>query len=90
MPNSARFLLEAPHGRDTSFLKNFDYKEILEKVKKSDFESLGISDDIVHAIRSIGLKKPSTIQVLAVPEILEGKDVLLASETGNSSCYDTS
>ncbi|TYP74963.1 DEAD/DEAH box helicase [Aquimarina intermedia] len=46
------------------------------------FTALGLSDALLKAISEKGYTKPSTIQEKAIPEILEGKDVLASAQTG--------
>ncbi|MEQ1750071.1 MAG: DEAD/DEAH box helicase [Prosthecobacter sp.] len=46
------------------------------------FQILGLSDAVLAAIRESGYDKPTTIQELSIPIILEGKDVIGASQTG--------
>lgn len=47
------------------------------------WESLNLRDDVMKAIAALGLKRPLEIQAAAIPQILSGKDVLVASETGS-------
>lgn len=46
------------------------------------FNSLGLSDALLKAIRKKGYTHPSPIQVKAIPAILERKDVLASAQTG--------
>ncbi len=46
------------------------------------FEVLGLSPSVLAGIRESGYDKPTTIQEKAIPIILEGKDVIGASQTG--------
>jgi superfamily II DNA/RNA helicase len=46
------------------------------------FQVLGLKDSVLAAIRESGYEKPTTIQELSIPIILEGKDVIGASQTG--------
>jgi ATP-dependent RNA helicase RhlE len=46
------------------------------------FNSLGLSDALLKAIRKKGYTTPSPIQQKAIPPILEGKDVLASAQTG--------
>jgi len=47
-----------------------------------DFESLGLSDRVLTAIRVMGYETPTPIQAQAIPAILEGRDVIGSSQTG--------
>jgi ATP-dependent RNA helicase RhlE len=46
------------------------------------FDSLGLSPELLLAIKEQGYTTPSPIQAKAIPPILEGKDVLAAAQTG--------
>lgn len=47
-----------------------------------EFSSLGLSASILKAIAEKGYKSPSPIQAKAVPEVLKGRDVMAAAQTG--------
>jgi ATP-dependent RNA helicase RhlE len=46
------------------------------------FQNLGLSDDVVHGVQSMGFLDPTEIQLQAFPLILAGKDIIGASQTG--------
>ncbi len=46
------------------------------------FDSLGLSEPLLQAIREKGYDTPSPIQLKAIPAILSGRDVLAAAQTG--------
>ena len=46
------------------------------------FEKLGLREQIINNIRALSYKQPSPIQRLAIPIILDGKDVLASAQTG--------
>ncbi|MFT7559197.1 MAG: ATP-dependent RNA helicase RhlE [Flavobacteriales bacterium] len=46
------------------------------------FESLGLSEAILKAVREKGYTEPSAVQEKAIPAILEGRDVMAAAQTG--------
>lgn len=46
------------------------------------FESLGLSAELLRAIREKGYRQPTPIQVQAIPVILDGRDVLAGAQTG--------
>ncbi|XP_071542618.1 probable ATP-dependent RNA helicase DDX28 [Panulirus ornatus] len=48
-----------------------------------EFESLGLDRDILSQIYDLGFQEPTAIQALAIPHVLEGKNTLIAAETGN-------
>ncbi len=46
------------------------------------FNSLGLNSSILKAIEAKGYTEPSPIQAKAIPEILQGNDVLASAQTG--------
>jgi ATP-dependent RNA helicase RhlE len=46
------------------------------------FQNLGLSDHVLHSVQSMGYLDPTPIQLRAIPLILEGKDLIGASQTG--------
>jgi len=48
----------------------------------SSFADLGLSDDLLAALRDVGYESPSPIQVQAIPSLLEGRDVIGQAQTG--------
>jgi ATP-dependent RNA helicase DeaD len=49
---------------------------------KKDFSQLGLSEDIVATVTSMGYENPTPIQQYAIPYILSGRDVLGQAQTG--------
>ncbi len=46
------------------------------------FQNLGLSEEVVHGVQSMGYIDPTPIQLRAFPIILGGKDLIGASQTG--------
>jgi len=46
------------------------------------FQNLGLSDDVLHGVQSMGYMDPTPIQLRAFPLVLGGKDLIGASQTG--------
>jgi len=46
------------------------------------FETLGLIDQLLRAVRATGYTSPTPIQVQAIPAILDGIDVMAAAQTG--------
>ena len=46
------------------------------------FTDLGLSDDVLAALRDVGYESPSPIQEQAIPELLAGRDVIGQAQTG--------
>ena len=61
--------------------ENIEEKESDEVVKT--FEDLGLREELLEACESMGWKKPSKIQVEAIPVALEGNDIIGLAETGS-------
>ncbi|XP_039143556.1 LOW QUALITY PROTEIN: DEAD-box ATP-dependent RNA helicase 39 [Dioscorea cayenensis subsp. rotundata] len=47
------------------------------------FEELGLEEEVMGAVREIGISVPTEIQCIGVPSVLEGKSVVLGSHTGS-------
>ncbi|XP_056164196.1 DEAD-box ATP-dependent RNA helicase 39-like isoform X2 [Syzygium oleosum] len=59
-----------------------------EKKKKmvamvGSFEELGLSEEVMGAVREMAIEVPTEIQCLGIPAVLEGKSVVLGSHTGS-------
>ena len=46
------------------------------------FETLGLSEELLRAVRATGYTSPTPIQAQAIPAILEGTDILAEAQTG--------
>ncbi len=47
------------------------------------FNDYRISDEILKALDALGYKEPSDVQQRVIPELLQGKDVIVKSQTGS-------
>ncbi|CAL5185377.1 unnamed protein product [Lathyrus oleraceus] len=47
------------------------------------FEELGINDEVMGAVKEIGIEVPTEIQCIGIPAVLDGKSVVLGSHTGS-------
>ena len=47
-----------------------------------DFDELGLSDELLRAVKSEGYTTPTPVQALSIPPLLEGRDVLGVAQTG--------
>lgn len=52
----------------------------MEEIKT--FEDFAISEEVLHAISDMGFEEPTPIQLMAIPQILEGRDVIGQAQTG--------
>lgn len=48
-----------------------------------DFTSLGLEKNLVAQLNKMGFERPTNIQSLAIPHVLDGKNTLITAETGN-------
>ncbi len=46
------------------------------------FETLGLSEQLLRAVRASGYTSPTAIQAQAIPAILKGTDIMAAAQTG--------
>src|SRR5918997_5277198 len=46
------------------------------------FSELGLSEPLVQALAHLGYERPTPIQEQAIPELLQGKDVIGQAQTG--------
>ncbi|KAK7315370.1 hypothetical protein VNO77_33916 [Canavalia gladiata] len=61
--------------------------EMMMKKKKEkmvgSFDELGLSEEVMGAVREMGIEVPTEIQCIGVPAVLEEKSVVLGSHTGS-------
>lgn len=50
--------------------------------EQMSFDSLGLNQEIMEAVAELGYDAPTPVQAGAIPEVLEGRDVLAAAQTG--------
>lgn len=53
------------------------------EVTDQSFATLGLSDEVLEAVRQMGFEHPTPIQAAVVPEALEGVDIIGLAETGS-------
>jgi len=46
------------------------------------FDEMGLAEDILHGIYSVGFERPSTIQKRAIVPMITGKDIIAQSQSG--------
>lgn len=46
------------------------------------FKDFGLNDELLDAISYMGIEKPTPIQEMAIPKILDGKDLMATAQTG--------
>ena len=47
-----------------------------------EFGEFGLNDQLIEAIGYMGFKKATPIQIQAIPEIIDGKDLIACAQTG--------
>ncbi len=62
--------------------ENTNVENVELEIKGPTFESFGLKKEIMQSIRFAGFKQPSPIQQMAIPVILEGRDVVGQAHTG--------
>lgn len=48
----------------------------------ASFDALGLNQEIMGAVEELGYTAPTPVQAGAIPQVLEGRDVLAAAQTG--------
>ena len=54
----------------------------MNEKKVPSFESLGVDEEILEAIRDLGYTEPTPIQAMAIQELMKGYDLIGQSKTG--------
>ncbi|XP_044511062.1 DEAD-box ATP-dependent RNA helicase 39-like [Mangifera indica] len=62
---------------------DFDNNKKKRVVSVGSFEELGLSEEVMGAVREIGIEVPTEIQCIGIPAILDEKSVVLGSHTGS-------
>lgn len=52
-----------------------------------NFQALGVAPAIVAALDKLSITTPTPVQEQAIPQILQGKDVLVSAQTGTGKTY---
>jgi superfamily II DNA/RNA helicase len=47
------------------------------------FSALGLSDELMEAVKELGLTEPTEVQAIGIPAVLAGENVAMASHTGS-------
>ena len=72
-----------PNKNDAFQFPEEDYQIKQSLNEKPTFETFGLDSALVEALKIIGIKNPTNIQYDSLPPLLNGEDILIASETGN-------
>ena len=57
--------------------------DVVSDARVASFSDLGVSDDLVEALRERGIESPFPVQTLTIPDALEGRDVCGKAQTGS-------
>ena len=63
-------------------MEEIESTEPVAEVQLPTFEQLGLHPDILKALLEKGYERPTAIQAQAIPELLQGKDLIGGSQTG--------
>lgn len=63
-------------------LTPFRLRPFTSQLKMSTFDSLGLSEPLLRAVREEGYTVPTPIQLKAIPAVLAGGDLLAGAQTG--------
>ena len=50
---------------------------------KSNFENLGISEEVLKSLNKLGFERPSDVQRMVIPIAFEDKDIIVKAQTGS-------
>lgn len=53
-----------------------------QEADSTSFDALGLNQEIMSAVEELGYTAPTPVQTGAIPQVLEGRDVLAAAQTG--------
>lgn len=53
-----------------------------QEADPTSFDALGLNQEIMGAVEELGCTAPTPVQAGAIPQVLEGRDVLAAAQTG--------
>ncbi|XP_062101503.1 DEAD-box ATP-dependent RNA helicase 16 [Humulus lupulus] len=62
-------------------------EEVEEGEEEPSFEKLGVDPRLTRALLKKGIQKPTPIQSVAIPLVLEGKDVVARAKTGSGKTF---
>jgi ATP-dependent RNA helicase DeaD len=56
--------------------------DLMESIVTPSFGELGLSDDVLGTLEELGYEEPTPVQVIAIPLLLQGRDVIGSAATG--------
>src|SRR3569623_604359 len=74
----------ALHSRPRSRIASIDAgRALIIRKNIMTFEAIGLHPSILKALTEAGYSKPTPVQEKAVPAAIEGRDLLVSSQTGS-------
>lgn len=67
---------------DTAADASFSSKSADAADELARFADLGLSDEVLAAVEDLGYEHATPVQAMAIPQVLAGRDVLAAAQTG--------
>ncbi|KAK7380559.1 hypothetical protein VNO78_33072 [Psophocarpus tetragonolobus] len=64
-------------------VKHVAEEEKERKKEVASFEELGLSEEVMAAVKDMGIEVPTEIQGIGIPAVLDAKSVVLGSHTGS-------
>lgn len=77
MPTTEQDLMAAENAQDASA-----GAETVADAAQLTFYDLGLSDTVLAAVDDMGYETPTPVQAQAIPQVLAGRDLLAAAQTG--------
>ena len=67
---------------DTAADASFSSKSADAADELARFADLGLSDEVLAAVEDLGYERATPVQAMAIPQVLAGRDILAAAQTG--------
>ncbi|KAL2551676.1 DEAD-box ATP-dependent RNA helicase 16 [Forsythia ovata] len=85
-PQNNILILQQEENKPQEQAENIHTQQEEEEEEKS-FEELGVDPRLIRALSKKSIEKPTPIQRVAIPLILEGKDVVARAKTGSGKTF---
>ncbi|KAL2531742.1 DEAD-box ATP-dependent RNA helicase 16 [Abeliophyllum distichum] len=85
-PQNNTLILQQEENKPQEQAENIQTQQEEEEEEKS-FEELGVDPRLIRALSKKSIEKPTPIQRVAIPLILEGKDVVARAKTGSGKTF---
>ncbi|CAK9218985.1 unnamed protein product [Sphagnum troendelagicum] len=81
--DTATFVVKPRGMRDLNARSNFDPRLTDEYFGSKSFKDVGASEEVIKALTSLQVMRPSAIQAMAFKPVLEGQSCIIADQTGS-------